>query len=192
MAAGMASAASVVRLAALSTARFPRLAGTRTLRLRRDRLGQSYGIDRGGTYRIFRETVSDDGTSGRRVVLVVGFRLRVLRSNPLLHWVFQRLCILTTPFWSGFRGFRVKLWMVDPQGKNYLGIYDWAGAENARSYVDALVRVLRPLSTPGSVWYDLYPDQELDPFLQARKREPSGQARADAHGAKAKPSTSSS
>jgi len=146
------------------------MATSRALRLRRDRVGQAYIINQRGTYQIFRETVSDDGIRDRSVVLVVGFRLRVLRSNRFLHWLFQRVCILTTPFWSGFRGFRVKLWMVDPQTKNYLGIYDWAGVENAQTYIDAWVRVLRPLSTPGSVWYDLYPDQELEPFLRIRKR----------------------
>jgi hypothetical protein len=30
--------------------------------------------------------------------------------------------------------------------------------------------VLRAVSTPGSVWYKLYPDQELEPFLRARQR----------------------
>ena len=119
-------------------------------------MSQVYSIDQRGTYQVFRETVSDDGTAAKSVVLVVGFRLRVLRSISFLHWLFQRACILTTPFWSGFRGFRVKLWMVDPQTKNYLGIYDWAGAENAQTYIDALVQVLQPLSTPGSVWYDLF------------------------------------
>jgi hypothetical protein len=167
----MATTRSIFILAAASTLRFLRLAATRRLRLRRDRLGQSYRIDRGGTYAIFRETVSDDGTAGGRVVLVIGFRLRFLRSWRLPHWLFQCVCILTTPFWSGFRGFRVKLWMVDPRTKNYLGIYDWAGLKQAQTYVNALARVLRPLSTRGSVWYELYPDQELEPYLRAHRTD---------------------
>lgn len=166
----MTTTRSIAGLAALSVARFLRLAASRVLRLRRDRVDALYRIEQGGTYRVFRETVSDDGTPERSAVLVVGFRLRVVRSNALLHWIFQRACILTTPFWSGFRGFRVKLWMVDPQSKSYLGIYDWAGEVNARTYADTLVRVLRPLSTPGSVWYELYPDQELEAFLRPRKQ----------------------
>ena len=166
----IASARPIFKLSALSVLRFLRLATSRAIRLRRDRVGQAYIIPQCGAYQIFRETVSDDGTRDRSVVLVVRFRLRVLRSNTFLHWLFQRACILTTPFWSGFRGFRVKMWMVDPQTKNYLGIYDWAGVENAQTYIDALVQVLRPLSTPGSVWYELYPDQEFEPFLRTRKR----------------------
>jgi len=45
----------------------------------------------------------------------------------------------------GFPGFRVKLWMVDPATKSYLG-------------------VLEPVSVPGSVWYELA-DRELGSFL---------------------------
>jgi hypothetical protein len=159
---------NIVQLAASSGVRFVPLAATRALRLRRDRLGQAYRIDQGGDYQVFRETVSNAYDPSHRVVLVVGFRLRAIRDWPLPHWLFQRLCILTTPFWSGFRGFRVKLWMVDPVTKSYLGIYDWEEADRARTYLAALTRVLRPLSTPGSVFATLYPNQALEPFLDAR------------------------
>ena len=47
-------------------------------------------------------------------VLVVGFQLKVIGAHPIPHWIFQRCCLLTTPFWSGLPGFSVKLWMVDP------------------------------------------------------------------------------
>jgi hypothetical protein len=166
----MASPRTLFRLAALSVLRFLRLATSRALRLRRHRVGPGYVIPQRGTYLIFRETVRDDGPRARSVVLVAGFRLRVLRSQRILHWLFQRACMLTTPFWSGFRGFRVKLWMVDPQTRKYLGISAWAGVEHAQTYRGALVQVLRPLSPPGSVWYELSPDQELEPFLRTRKR----------------------
>ncbi len=165
----VASRLRIAELAAFSVARFGALVILRSLHLRRDRVSELYTIDQGGTYKIFRETVSNDGTSGNSNVLVVGFRLRMLGRDPLLHRIFQRVCIMTTPFWSGFRGFRVKLWMVDPATKNYLGIYDWAGRQNTQTYVDALVRVLRPLSAPGSVWYKLYPDEELDAYLRTRR-----------------------
>jgi hypothetical protein len=171
---------SVTRLAAASVARFLRLATTGALRLRRDRLGAAYAIERGGTYEIFRETVRRDGATAAPVVLVVGFRLKLIRAITPLHWLFQRACILTTPFWSGGRGFRVKLWLVDPVTKNYLGIYEWDGAANARTYAEALTRVLCLLSTPGSVWYELHPASELEPFLRARQvdRRPAGEPAA--------------
>ena len=97
-------------------------------------------------------------------MLVVGFQLKVIGAHPVPHWIFQRCCLLTTPFWSGLPGFSVKLWMVDPETKRYLGIYDWRGTAHAQQYVDALVRVLHPLSTPDSVWYRLLPDQALEPY----------------------------
>jgi hypothetical protein len=155
-----------------SIRRYVALVASGALRLRRDRRGERYRIDQGGTYEIFRETVSA-GEPIDAVVLVVGFRLRLVRSLAPLHWLFQRVCILTTPFWSGFRGFHVKLWMVEPSTKNYLGIYEWDGAANAQAYVDALVRVLHPLSTPDSVWCQLYPAQALEPYLEARRHEES-------------------
>ncbi len=156
------------QLAARSAGRYIPLAVGRSLRLRHNRLGRAYRIDQGGTYAVFRETVSNVYPPSHPVVLVVGFRLRVIRDWALPHWLFQRACILTTPFWSGFRGFRVKLWMVDPITKNYLGIYDWEETDQARTYLAALTRVLRPLSTPSSVFAILYPDQALEPFLEAR------------------------
>lgn len=159
----------IPRLAISSARRWLHLVRTHVIKRTNERVGTDYRIDRGSTYRVFRETHSHDGTENPCVVLVVGFRLRVIGSNRALHWLFQRVCLMTTPFWSGFRGFRVKLWMVDPETKNYLGIYEWAGDANAKHYVETLARVLRPISTHHSVWYEIYPDQEFASFLRSRK-----------------------
>jgi len=156
---------SIPRLALASAGGFIDLVRHDSISRPRSRLGARYRTDRGGTYEVFRETIGDDGAPGEPAVLVVGFRLKVIGANRAAHWLFRRVCLLTTPFWSGFRGFRVKLWMIDQDSKNYLGIYQWAGEQNAQNYAEALSRVLRPLSTPESVWYDLYPRQDLDPFL---------------------------
>ncbi|HZD59511.1 MAG TPA: hypothetical protein VE439_03515, partial [Anaerolineae bacterium] len=93
-----ASWGSIAKLAGLSVIRFSRLVMVRSLHRRRDRVGELYWVDR-EPYEVFRETVCDGKTSGNSNVLVAGFRLQLLRSHPLLHWMFQRLCILTTPFW---------------------------------------------------------------------------------------------
>lgn len=162
-----------ITLAALrSAAVFVKLIAHHSLRLKTGRIGKLYRIDGYGSYAIFRETVNRTAPAGEPGVLVVGFRLKLLRSNPALHWLFQRVCIFTTPFWSGFRGFRIKLWMVDPKTKNYLGIYEWAGEGNARHYVETLIRVLRPLSSPGSVWYKQYPGQSFEQYLDRRAVKP--------------------
>ena len=159
---------SIVQLATSSVFRFVRLLRSGNIRNPENRLGNLYQIDQGGTYRIFRETMRTPDDSGSTGVLVVGFRLRLIGSNPACHWIFQRVCLLTTPFWIGIRGFRVKLWMVEPGTKDYLGIYSWAGADHARRYVEALLRVLRVVSTRDSVWYEQYPEEDLDSFLQER------------------------
>ncbi len=154
-------------MAAGSVRQFLTLVRHGSLRRPPERLGQATRVDDGRSYQVFRETVSDAAPDASPTVLVVGFQLKVIRSLRLPHWTFQRCCLLTTPFWSGLPGFSVKLWMVDPDTKRYLGIYDWRGAGDAQRYVDALIRVLRPLSTSGSVWYRLLPNTELDPYLAA-------------------------
>jgi len=167
------TAPSIPLLALRSARRFAWLCLGGSLRLRRARLGTAYDLGSRGTYIVFRETVSSGRTAGEPpVVLVVGFRLRVIGDSPPAHRLFQRCCILTTPFWSGFAGFRVKLWMVDPDTENYLGIYEWRGCEQAQVYVDALVRVLRPLSVPGSVWYEIRAEP-FEPFLSGHLRRQS-------------------
>jgi hypothetical protein len=164
---------SIPRLALRSARRFAWLCLGGALRLRRARLGTAYDLGSRGTYVVFRETVSTGETAGKpSVVLVVGFRLRVIGASSPAHRLFQRCCILTTPFWSGFAGFRVKLWMVDPDTEDYLGIYEWRGREQAQVYVDALVRVLRPLSVSGSVWYEIL-DEPFEQYLSDHLRRQS-------------------
>lgn len=162
---------NLLKVATSSVRGFLGLVSRGQLHLNRERLGRMYAIDQRGTYQIFRETRSDVVENDDSVVLVVGFRLKVLRSFALPHWIFQRLCLLTTPFWSGLPGFRIKLWMVDPATRDYLGIYDWSGKANAQNYVEALVRVLSPLSTKGSVWYRIDDDEPFERFLEMRERD---------------------
>jgi hypothetical protein len=117
-------------------------------------------------FEVFRDTVSRarDPEGAEHVVLVVGFRLRLIGRLAAAHWLFQRACIMTTPFWSGLRGFRVKLWMVDPETKDYAGIYDWAGRADAERYARALVPVLRAVSVSDSVWHRIE-DEPFEEFL---------------------------
>lgn len=136
------------------------------LQLRRDRIGTMYTIPPAGQYAIFRETVSTrQSVQEPPVVLVFGFRLKLIGSNLFFHWLFQRVCILTTPFWIGFTGFRVKLWMVDPQTKNYLGIYEWLGEQNANVYISFLTPILQFFSTRSSIWHQLHTATEFEAYL---------------------------
>lgn len=162
---------SMKLLAARSIVRFLCLLISGRIHSRNNRIGNLYREDHsGGWYQVFRETVSHDGVvTTQNVVLIVGFHLRLIRSNRLLHWIFRQICIISTPIWSGFPGFRVKLWLIDPKTKNYLGIYEWAGKENARVYAEWLIRLLRPLSTHGSVWHELHPNEDLTSHLDAHQ-----------------------
>lgn len=159
----------LVQLALISFGNFLALIFHWQLGLGRQWLGKTYTIDWGGRYRVFRESVSTKPAKGEVVILVVVFRLKLIGSNPIAHWLFQRLCILTTPFWSGCDGFHIKLWMVDRATKNYAGIYSWHGREQALKYVTALERVLRAVSTPDSVKWQIIADHQFGDYLQSRQ-----------------------
>jgi hypothetical protein len=89
------------------TVQFLRLIVSGNIHLCANHIGNLYHVDHvSGLYKVFRETVSyDNKITGQNVVLLVGFRLRMLRSNRLLQWIFRRICTLSTPIWSGFLGF---------------------------------------------------------------------------------------
>lgn len=173
---------NLIKLTLISVVRFVTRMAWR-LELRRQRIGALYDVPPAGQYAIFRETVSNIHTVHEKpVVLVFGFRLKLIGSNPFFHWLFQRVCILTTPFWSGFTGFRIKLWMADPQTKNYLGIYEWLGEKNAAVYINFLTPILKFFSTRESVWHELYPGAQFEAFLAERLVTQGQPVRADSQG----------
>ena len=72
-----------------------------------------------------------------------------------LHRLVRVVCIVTTPFFAGLAGFRSKLWMVDPATGDFAGLYEWDDAESAEAYARGLAKVLRAISAPGSVSYEV-------------------------------------
>jgi hypothetical protein len=163
------SGSSGPRLVLASLTAFPGLALRRELRLGRERLGRSYRLCDSRSYRVFRESVKPL-PGEQRTVIEVGFRLKLVHSAAPAHWLFQRLCILTTPFWSGFDGFGTKLWMVDPQTCSYAGVYEWSSPAAARAYLSVLLPVLRAVSMSGSVFSEVHSGAAIAGFL--RDREP--------------------
>ena len=89
------------------------------------------------------------------VVLVVGFRLQVIGSKPAGALAVSAVLHPDHAVLERARGLPRQAVDGRPATEDYLGIYDWEGREPAQAYVDALVRVLEPLSVPGSVWYEL-------------------------------------
>jgi hypothetical protein len=123
----------------------------------------------------FRETVV---TGPRRAdvapaVLQPRFRLRAVGCpGSLRHRLFRRVCIVTTPFFVGLDGFRSKLWMYDPATGTYAGLYDWDDPAAAAAYAEGLCRLLRLLSKPGSVSYELVDDLDVDAYLRRSADRP--------------------
>src|SRR3954464_13218974 len=81
-----------------------------------DLLGLSLSMSDGRHYTPFRHTRRNEEEWSKReppAVLQPRFHLTVLSARPRrLHALFRVVCIVTTPFFVGLRGFRSKLWMV--------------------------------------------------------------------------------
>jgi hypothetical protein len=138
-----------------------------SIHLRRDGLGRALTMSDGRTYVPFRETIKDAPTD-HPVVLQPRFHLRGFGPNRrIMHAIFRRVCIVTTPFFVGLSGYRSKLWMVDPATGDFAGLYEWNGVEEARAYADGLAKILRLLSSPGSVSYELVDDMRVADYLAA-------------------------
>jgi hypothetical protein len=140
----------------------------RQIRLRRDRLGDLMSMRDGRTYVPFRETISltSRPASATSTVLQPRFRLRGLgRPDSLRHRLFRRICIVTTPFFVGVDSFRSKLWMYDPNSGDYAGLYDWDDPTSARAYAEGLSAVLRAISVPGTVSYELTPGEDVATYV---------------------------
>ena len=141
----------------------------RRIRLRQGRVGQPLTVSDGHTFVPFRETVAigPRRTDVAPAVLQPRFRLRGMgRPGSLRHRLFWRVCIVTIPFFVGLDGFRSKLWMHDPATGDYAGLYDWDDPIAADSYAQGLCRVLRLLSVPGSVSYELAENLDVDGYLR--------------------------
>jgi hypothetical protein len=142
------------------------LVATGRLRSPRGHLGSRLHFADGTTSFVFRETAVSDGDPADPAVLVVQFRLWALGRSPLLHALFRRECILHTPLFAGFPGFRSKLWASDTATGVYRGLYQWDGADQAADYVATLARLLRPFSNRGSVRYHVIPGRRREDVLR--------------------------
>jgi hypothetical protein len=137
------------------------------LHIDRPPLAEAARFPDGRRFVTFRQTSCDpdptgDDDASPEVLLEVWFHLRGVPAGARVRrWLFERESILNTVLYAGIAGYRTKLWMVDPVTSDYAGMYAWAGAAEAERYGRYITRVLRPLSTAGSVGFEVHPETTL-------------------------------
>jgi len=145
---------------AVSTARLLR---RHRVRLPAELVGTQLRFADGTSARVYRETVVERGATKDPCVLVVEFRLRLVRGRA--HAAFRSESLLNTPLFVGFPGFASKLWLAHDERGRYRGVYEWDGPQRADHYARALWRVLALVSVPGSIHYMILPGLPRDEFL---------------------------
>lgn len=135
--------------------RTARLLRQRRVHLPSERVGLRYRFADETSARVYRDTVADRGPTQDPCVLVVEFRLRLVRGWG--HTLFRWESLLNTPLFVGFPGFVSKLWMTCDEHGRYRGVYEWDGPQLAVDYARALWRVLALVSVRGSIHYHVLP-----------------------------------
>jgi hypothetical protein len=140
-----------------------RLLAQRRIHLPRRNVGKVLHFADGTTARVYRETVVERDAATDACVLVVEFRLRLVRGWG--HAVFRWESLLNTPLFVGFPGYVSKLWVAHDQNGVYRGLYEWDGAPLAAAYARALWRVLELVCVRGSIHYKILPRLSRDQLL---------------------------
>jgi hypothetical protein len=145
------------------------LLARRELHIDRRGAGVTVAVPDGRRFVVFRDTSRGNGDLDDTVTLAVWFHLRAMPpGSRLRRFLFERESILNTLLYAGFEGYRRKLWMVDPETCDYAGLYGWQGRAAAERYAAYITAVLRPLSVPGSVGFEIV-DRPLPAYLAARE-----------------------
>ncbi len=131
--------------------------------LPRGRVGERLFFADRSSAQVFRETTVDGDRPDEPALLVVEFRLRVLRGR--WHRLFVWECILNTPLFAGFPGLVSKLWLDRDERERYRGLYEWTDAAGAEFYARSLWRALELVCVPGSIHYRVIPGLRRDEVL---------------------------
>lgn len=122
----------------------------------------------GSSAYVYRETTLDQPPPSDPCVLVVEFRLRLVRGWG--HRLFRAESLLNTPLFVGFPGFVSKLWLAADEHGRYRGFYEWDGPDRARSYVLALWWALAVVSDTRSIRYQVLPGLRREEVLADPRR----------------------
>jgi len=131
----------------------------------KENLGARLRFADGSSSFVFRETAVTGAATSAPALLVIQFRLAALGSSGLLHAAFRRECVLHTPLFAGFAGFRSKLWIDDVDSGVYRGVYEWQGGDLARHYAARMVALLAPFSNAGTARHQVVEGLRRDDFL---------------------------
>jgi hypothetical protein len=140
-----------------------RMLADRRIHLPDRSVGRYLRFANGTSAPVYRETVVDRDPVTDPCVLVVCFRLRLLRGFG--HTLFRWESILNTPLFVGFPGYVSKLWLAHDQHHVYRGVYEWDGPDRAEHYARSLWRVLAIGSVPGTIAYQVVPGLRRDEML---------------------------
>lgn len=146
-----------------SVARALVMLARRQVHLPRGNVGRMLRFADGSTARVYRETTVDGGPPADPCLLLVAFRIRLLRGPA--HRLFEAESLLNTPLFVGFPGFVSKLWCAHDANGYYRGLYEWDGPDRARGYATKLWRVLELISVPGSIGFKVLPGLGRDEVL---------------------------
>ena len=131
----------------------------------KENLGAWLRFADGSSSFVFRETAVPGAATTAPALLVIQFRLAALGSSAPLHAAFRRECVLHTPLFAGFPGFRSKLWIDDVETGVYRGVYEWQGGDLARHYAARMVALLAPFSNAGTARHQVVEGLRRDDFL---------------------------
>lgn len=160
------STAAAITDYGVSAREWMRMATRHRLARPADHVGAMLSFRDGTTSRVFRETRVVGAATSHPVLLVIRFRLAFLDDLELLHAGFRRECLIHTPLFAGFRGFRSKLWMEDVDTRIYRGVYQWDGEQDAATYAARMVGLLAPFSNRGTAGSQLVPGLTRLDFLR--------------------------
>lgn len=119
-----------------------------------ERVGSTVYFDN-QEFRVYRETLLEK--EGRPEAVL---KIRYRPSQTPFVWrlknrLMRKVAGLSTPFFAGWPGFRSRLWAVDEAAGEFLDVYEWDSVEAAEDFARELRSMLRSVSEPGSVMYQV-------------------------------------
>ncbi len=132
-------------------------------------VSRAFEIDEDQVFTVFRHmkrTTKREHSHVGAVVLVVRFRFARFAQA-----VNRRLSLFPIPLITGFPGFHEKIWMVNEENGEWLGLYEWETERVAKDYEKSFVlRLMTRRAEEGSVSLRIIRDASVSGYLQQKDR----------------------